>query len=74
MSDRLDALKELYSKYFRSVSAGTLVQCETELSRLIDDDSFCECILLDDVIVLYELVRDECVCRVAKIADMEPLM
>lgn len=65
MKDYVESMKEYYQNYFRHCSASSLVLFESHFSKLIDDDFFEETLLIDDVLMLYELVRDECVRRVA---------
>ena len=69
--DYMDSFREYYKERFRSSSASALVEQERLLSELIDNDDFISVWLMDEIIVLYELVRDECVCRVALIAKSE---
>lgn len=54
-----------YQEWFRGFNAKRLVECEQNLSNFIDSDLFCDFILSDEVILLYDLIRDECVRRVA---------
>ncbi len=57
--------KEHYQEWFRGFSAKRLVECEENLSSFIDSDLFSNFILSDEVILLYDMVRDECVRRVS---------
>lgn len=57
--------KEHYQEWLRGFSAKRLVECEENLSSFIDSDLFSSFILSDEVILLYDMVRDECVRRVA---------
>lgn len=57
--------KEHYQEWFRGFSAKRLVECEENLSSFIDCDLFNNFVLSDEVILLYDMVRDECVRRVA---------
>ena len=68
MKDYIDYMKTFYKDYFSGCSASELVRNEDQLSRLIDDDSFSYTLLIDEALMLYELVRDECVRRVALMA------
>lgn len=67
----MDNFREHYKERFRCSSASALVEQEQLLSDFIDNDDFMSIWLMDEAIVMYELIRDECVYRVAKIADME---
>lgn len=65
--------KEMFSQYweerFRYFKASRLIEAEQWLSVFIDSDLFEDSMLSDEALVMYELVRDECVKRVAKIVD-----
>ena len=61
--------KEHYQEWFRGFSAKRLVECEENLSSFIDCDLFHDFILSDEVILLYDMVRDECVRRVAMMSQ-----
>ena len=71
MKDYMDYVKDFYTDYFKHCSAAVLVQREEEFSKLIDDDFFSESLLIDETFLLYELVRDECVRRVALMAHSQ---
>lgn len=71
MKDYVEAMKNFYKDYFSRCSALELVRNEDQLSRLIDDDAFSYTLMIDDVLMLYELVRDECVRRVALLAHSQ---
>lgn len=66
--DYLEQLKKFYQDYFSTCAFSELVRREDQLSRLIDDDSFSYTLLIDEALLLYELVRDECVRRIALLA------
>lgn len=57
--------REYYEDYFRDCKVSSLVKQEDILSRLIDSDLFDDFVLADEVILLYDLIRDECVRRLA---------
>lgn len=63
--------KQHYEEWLKGCSAKSLVMYEQNLSRLIDSDLFSDCILSDEIIMLYELIRNECVARVHKIAETD---
>ena len=51
---------------FSHSSLDNLVEQERLLSKLIDDDSFSGFLMMDEIMSLYELVRDECISRLAR--------
>lgn len=55
--------KAYFKEWFSGCNIATLVKQEDILSQLIDSDFGPDFILIDEVIVLYDLVRDECVNR-----------
>lgn len=57
--------KTYFKEWFSGCNTTTLVKQEDILSQLIDSDFGPDFILIDEVIVLYDLVRDECVRRLA---------
>ena len=57
--------KHYYSEWLKGFSISRLVEVEENIGRLIDCDLFSEFLLSDETILLYELVRDECVCRLS---------
>ena len=57
--------KEYHSYYFSNWKVASLVEQEEILSKLIDSDLFSDFVLADEVIILYDLIRDECVKRLA---------
>lgn len=54
-----------YKDWFSSWNASNLVKQEQVLSDLIDSELFMDFILCDEVVLLYDLIRDECVRRLA---------
>ena len=58
-----ETFKQHYREWFRRMELSALVAYEDNLSRLIDSDLIDDCILSDEIMTLYEIVRDECVCR-----------
>lgn len=57
--------KKHYSGWLSRFSNRQLVEVEDNLSKLIDSDLFSDCILADEIIELYDCVRDECVKRLS---------
>lgn len=41
------------------------------MSALIDNDGFCDCMLLDEIIGLLGLLHEECAARIRKLAEDE---
>ena len=64
-----EQFKEDYKQWFKEMSAKHLIKYEQNLSQYIDSDLFEDSLLADEVLILYELVRDECVYRVSKLAE-----
>ena len=64
-----ECFKEHYKEWFKGCSAKRLVDFERNLSNLIDSDLIEDCVLVDEILALYDMVRDECVYRVAKIVE-----
>lgn len=61
--------KNHYCDRFKNFRISSLVEYEENLSKLIDSELFNDCILADEIIMLHELIRDECVFRLSKIAE-----
>lgn len=55
--------EEYHKEIFSHWKVKSLIEQEQILSDLIDSDLFENFVLIDEVIVLYDLVRDECVRR-----------
>lgn len=68
MKDYMEYLKEFYKDYFSACTLSELVRREDQFTRLLDDDAFSYTLLIDMALALHELVRDECVRRVALLA------
>ena len=67
-----DKLYSAFSSYSDKVKdivtakANSYIAAQEEiLSKLIDSDLFSDFVLADEVIILYDLIRDECVKRLA---------
>lgn len=58
-----DAFKEYHKELFSHWKSKSLVEQEAILSQLIDSDLFEHFVLIDEVVLLYDMVRDECVKR-----------
>lgn len=61
----LDYFREHYKDWFKGMHIKRLVECEQNLSAFIDSDLYEHFVLGDEVEILYQLVRDECVHRCA---------
>ncbi|WP_143469180.1 hypothetical protein [Lachnoclostridium sp. An14] len=64
----LESFEEHYRRFFSALSLCELVQFYHGLSKILDDD-ICSSVLTDEVLLLYDLIRDECVRRVSRMAD-----
>lgn len=69
MLDFSKQFEEYYRNWFSQCKASQLVKYEQNLSRFIDSDLYCDFVLCDEVNVLFELIRDECVYRVANMSE-----
>lgn len=67
----MDSFRDYYTERFSGSSASTLVEQEDLLSKFIDNDDFISLWLMDEAIAMYEIVRDECVKRVAILASSD---
>jgi hypothetical protein len=63
--------KKDYQQWFREMSSKQLIAYEQNLSLYIDSELYENSILADEVEILYELIRDECVYRVLKFAETD---
>ncbi len=63
--------KEHYEEWLKGFSVKSLVKHEQILSELIDGKLALDSLLCDEILMLYELVRNECVARVYKLAETE---
>lgn len=60
----LDIFKKHYSERFTHWNLSLVVECVQSLEKFIDDDELCvDFPLLDEVLIMYDLLRDECVNR-----------
>lgn len=55
-----------YSEWLKGFDNDSLVKYEENLSDFIDCDLYDGFLLADEVNILYELIRDECVRRVSR--------
>ena len=62
-----------YEEWFKGMKAKQLVKYTRNVEQYIDSDLFEDSLLADEVLILYDLIREECVCRVSKMADWEQL-
>lgn len=67
----MEHFEQHYEEWLKGMKAKSLVDYEQNLSKLIDSDLFQDCILSDEIIRLYELIRNECVARVYIVAKYE---
>lgn len=67
--DYMEMFSEYWKERFKYFKASRLIEAEQWLSTFIDSDLFEDSMLSDEALAMYELVRDECVHRVAKISD-----
>lgn len=62
---------DYHKKIFSNWKTTTLVEQEKLLGQIIDSDMAEDFVLIDEVIELYDMVRDECVKRLAHVVGME---
>lgn len=65
----MNVFRQYWKERFSLSKTSHLVKAEQWLSDFIDSDFCGDWLLSDEAFVLYELVRDECVKRVAMISD-----
>ena len=63
--------KEYHKDYFSHWRISSLIEQEHVLSQLIDSELFPNFVLADEVIMLYDLIRDECVKRLSMSVQYE---
>ncbi len=57
--------EEYHKELFSHWEASSLVEQEALLSQIIDSDLFDNFVLIDEVILLHDLIRNECVNRLS---------
>ncbi len=62
----VNVFRDYWQDRFAHSTLDYLVEQERLLSSLIDDDCFSGFLLMDEIMSLYELVRNECVSRLAR--------
>lgn len=65
-----ERFNDYYTDFLSRCSAKQLVKFEQGVSKFIDSDLFEDSILSDEMVALFELIRDECVHRVAGFPDL----
>lgn len=60
-----------YSEWFRGMKASRLIEYEKNLCRFLETDLYDDFPLIDEVLTLRDLIRDECVFRVSKLAETD---
>lgn len=66
--DYKEIFKAHYAEWLADFDDARLVEVIENLEQLIDSDIFRELLLGDEVTILYDIARDECVERVRKSA------
>lgn len=64
-----ECFSEYWRERYRHYDVCSLVRDEAVLSAIIDSDLSNDCPLIDEILLLYEIVRDECVNRVSYISN-----
>lgn len=60
-----------YEQWFREMSAKQLVKYIRNIEQYIDSDLFEDSLLADEMLILYDLSREECIHRVSKMAECD---
>lgn len=74
MAEYDDFFRAYWHERFVGSSLKGLVEWERQLSVMIDSDTFDSNPLSDEILVMFDLVRSECVRRCASIAENGLLM
>lgn len=67
MQERENEFREQFRRYSNAILAEQTYIFE----RLLQTEEVNECLLVDDIIATYELLRDECVRRICMLAETE---
>ena len=67
----MEIFKAHYKEHFSRSTSSKLVENEERLSLLLNDDTFSYSPLIDEALAMYELIRDECVRRVSRMAKSD---
>lgn len=62
--------KQHYQRWLKGFTDSNLILQEQALGNLIDGNQIEHCLLIDEVILLYELVRDEIVYRFGEVIGL----
>ncbi len=62
---------DYHKRVFSNWNTSTLVEQEKLLGKIIDSDMAEDFVLIDEVIELYDMVRDECVKRLAHVVGAD---
>ena len=60
-----------FREWLKDFRSHELVEHEQILCKMIDSDLVADSLLMDEVMILFNLIRDECVKRVAKSVNVE---
>lgn len=69
MFDLTDAQKENFKGWLHRWDDYILADQALKLKKLLNTEDLVESFLVDDVSDLFDLIRDECVCRIAARAE-----
>lgn len=60
-----EIFEKYYREWFKNFDSRDLVKHEQLLADLIENELVYESLIIDDVVKMFEFIRDECVRRVA---------
>lgn len=63
--------ENFHEDWFSHWKSENLIEQAKVLAKMIDSDLVAESMLIDEVMILFDLIRDECVKRVAKSVNVE---
>lgn len=69
MFDLTDEQKATFTNWLHSWSDFRLADQALKLKKLLNTEELVESFLVDDVSDLFDMIRDECVCRVAALGE-----